>query len=146
MIGDIRDLPFIPKMILAAISMLLLSFIALGVVSLVSCGSDYSNGKPVSSTETYFKDVDCTITNIEAKWVITQWIVDIEFENAEYGLSGRQHLTTGDAMKFHDAEVGEHIAVEMFSTVRTSDGEVINRRLSKIVVSAGHDPISVELR
>lgn len=94
----------------------------------------------------YHKDVECTITDIDARWCVWYWKVDIEYENGEYGLDGRQTLTGKDGSDFHDAAVGEHIAAVLLSDVDNGSGEVLSRKLGNIVISAGHDEDSVRLR
>ena len=141
-----KKISFAVKMAISIAAMLLLGFAMLGAAVVTSYSGDRTPLESPDSTSLYFKDVECTITSVDSRWVITQWIVDIEYENEEYGLSGSQRLTARDAQQFHDATVGEHIAVEMFSTVRDSDGEIVERHLGKIVISAGHDPTSVTLR
>ena len=118
-----KKISFAMKMAISIAAMMLLGFGMLGAAVFASYSGDHAPLEPADSSSLYFK-----------------------YENAEYGLSGSQRLNTSDAQQFHDATVGEHVAVEMFSKVRDSDGEVVERHLGKIVISAGHDPIAVELR
>lgn len=106
--------------------------------------SDEANDRIVVAH--YHKDVDCTITSIDARWCVYYWKVDVEYENAEYGLSGHQTLTMKDGADFKDARVGDHVAAVLLSDLDNETKEVLNRKLGNIVISAGYDSEKVRLR